>query len=668
MTEEIQKKPTKSLIAEKEEKVLAFWQEKQIFKKSVDRPAKEDFVFFDGPPFANGLPHYGHLLASFIKDTIPRYQTMLGKRVVRKWGWDCHGLPVENLIEKELGLRSRKDIETMGVGRFNDAARESVLRYAEDWRATITRLGRFVDMEDDYRTMDATYTETIWWIFKSLYDKKLAYEGFKSMHLCPRCETTLSNFEVNQGYKDITDISVTVEFELLDSPPNSSGQARRYMLAWTTTPWTLPGNVALAVNGDIEYVEVEGEEAGNTYIVAKARVEKVFAGKYKLIRTFLGKELIGKSYKPVFNYYSSKADLKNRENGWKVYGADFVTTEDGTGVVHSAPAFGEDDLKLGREKELPFVQHVGTDGAFRVEVVDFAGLQVKPKDDHQRADVEIIKYLAREGSLFAKEKLIHSYPHCWRCDTPLLNYAASSWFVKVTDLKDKLVAVNKKISWVPREVGEGRFGNWLLGARDWAISRSRYWGAPLPVWKCNKCDTVEVLGGVSDIRSKTKASNNYFLMRHGEAESNVLDIASTKPIHGHHLTDIGRVQVENSAKTLVDKHIDLIITSNFIRAEETAKIVASKLGLIPKQIVIDERLGEVNAGVYDMRPWKEYREFFKEYREHFTRTPKGAESFTKFEKELFLLCMILKKHTKERIFLLLLTETHHGYFIQVLSV
>ena len=371
-------------------------------------------------------------------------------------------------------------------------------------------------MDNDYRTMDSTYTESVWWSFKTLYDKGLIYQDFKSMLLCPHCETTLSNFEVNQGYKDITDISVYVEFELIDNP-------KTYLLAWTTTPWTLPGNVALAINPEIEYVAVEGEVAGNTYIVAKSRVELIFKKNYKILRTVPVNEVLGKRYKPIFDYYDNE-NLENRENAWKIYSGDFVTTESGTGVVHIAPAFGEDDMNLGKENNLPFIQHVNRDGTFKAEVTDFAGEKVKPIEDHQKTDVEIIKYLAKHGTLFAKEKIVHSYPHCWRCDTPLLNYATTSWFVKVTALRDRLVEINKKITWTPEDIGDGRFGKWLGGARDWAISRSRYWGAPLPVWEDPEGKQI-VIGSIEGLKKYTKKSGNkYFVMRHGEAENNVLNV------------------------------------------------------------------------------------------------------------------------------------------------
>jgi isoleucyl-tRNA synthetase len=611
-------KITKSEVAEKEEKILDFWDKNGIFKKTLEKDVPEgDFVFFDGPPFATGLPHYGHILPGTIKDIIPRYQTMKGKRVSRRWGWDCHGLPVENLIEKELSLASKKDIETYGIEKFNKYARDIVFRYADEWKKIIPRSGRWVDMEDDYRTMDATYTESVWWAFKTLYDKGLVYQGFKSMLLCPRCETTLSNFEVNQGYKDITDISVTVELELLDKP-------RTYLLAWTTTPWTLPGNVALAVNPDMEYVEVSGLEEGNTYILLKSRVEAVFGKDFKILKSVDPKEIIGKKYKPLFNYYNNDS-LEKRENAWKVYPGSFVTSEDGTGIVHIAPAFGDDDMNLGKENDLPFIQHVNRDGTFKPEVTDFAGQKVKPIEDHQKTDVEIIKYLAKQGTLFSKEKIVHSYPHCWRCNTPLLNYATTSWFIKVTDLKDRLLNINKDISWTPGDIRDGRFGKWLEGARDWAISRSRYWGAPLPVWEKDGGDRV-VVGSISDLKKYTNKRNNYFVVRHGGTKSNLTGKISSFKENKDSLTEEGVEQVRTSAKELKDKKIDLIFTSPFIRTKETVDIISSEIGY-SGEVICDDRLSEVFYGEeWEGRTWAEYAKDFPKMSDRFYKRNSSKEN------------------------------------------
>lgn len=486
----------KNIFPEMEKEVSDFWEKNRIFEKSMEKPGGEsargeDYVFFDGPPFATGEPHYGHIAASIMKDAVPRFWTMNGYRVARKWGWDCHGLPVENLAEKELGLKDKHDIEKMGVEKFNDYCRSIVLRYADIWKGVIKRIGRWVDMENDYRTMDPDYMESMWWVFKSLWDKNLIYPGYKAMHICPRCGTTLSNFEVTQNYKDIKDISATVKFELEDEPGT-------YVLAWTTTPWTLIGNVALAVGSNVKYVKVKfGEE---NYILGKEIVRNVFGDKkIEVVEELKSKDLVGKKYKPVFDYYYNDEKLENRENGWKIYAGDFVTTEEGTGIVHIAPAFGEDDMSLGQKYNLPFIQHVDMTGRFTKEVADWPMIEAKPKANPQETDKKIVEELKKQNKLFSSEEYEHSYPHCWRCETPLLNYATNSWFVKVTDLVDRLVKNNQKITWVPEHLKDGRFGKWLEQARDWAISRNRYWGSTLPVWICDQCNEKVVVGSRKEL-------------------------------------------------------------------------------------------------------------------------------------------------------------------------
>src|SRR3989339_645239 len=484
---------------DQEQEILDFWDKDQTFQKSVEKQAPlGDYLFYDGPPFATGTPHYGHLVANVMKDVVPRFWTMHGYRVERIWGWDCHGLPVENIVEKELGSQSKKVIEAMGVAKFNELCPSKVLSYVADWERVVRRLGRWVDMKNSYRTMDIGFMESVWWVFKSLWDKDLIYQDYRSMHICPRCETTLSQSEVAEGYKDIKDLSVTAEFELVDEPGT-------FVLAWTTTPWTLLANVALAVGADISYVKIEKKDEGTgdliRFILAKEKAEQIFAGQeFKVIEEFKGQALVGKKYKALFDYYAKDENLANHANGWQIVTADFVTTEDGTGVVHIAPAFGEDDMNLGREKDLPFVQHIGMDGVIKEQVVDFAGLHVKPKDDVQATDVAIIKYLANKNLLFAKEKYEHSYPHCWRCDTPLLNYATSSWFVNVLKIKSKLLKNAEKINWIPDHIKAGRFGKWLEGARDWSISRQRFWGSVIPLWVCDKCDKKVVVGSVQELK------------------------------------------------------------------------------------------------------------------------------------------------------------------------
>lgn len=614
----------KSSVANTEEEVLKFWRDNKIFEKTLEKEAPNGkFVFYDGPPFATGPAHYGHILAGTIKDAIPRYQTMKGKFVRRNWGWDCHGLPVENLIEQELGLEHKKDIEIYGIDKFNQKARESVLRYDSQWKELIPRTGRFIDMENSYKTMDWQYTESIWWAFKSLHDKKLIYEGYKSMHICPRCETTLANSEVTLNYKDITDISLTAKFELED-------ELGTFVLAWTTTPWTLPGNVALAVGEKIDYVKVKvtaEDGSSENYILAKERLPDVLKDKqYEILIEVNGGDLVGKRYKPVFDYYYKDSTFSNHDNGWKIYGADFVTTNTGTGVVHIAPAFGEDDMELGKIHNLPFVQHVGMDGKFRPEVADFAGAYVKQKGDNQSADIEVIKNLAGKGLLFSKEKIVHSYPHCWRCDTPLLNYAAGSWFVKVADIKEKLLSENEKINWVPETIKNGRFGNWLEGARDWAISRSRFWGAPIPVWKCEDCGLPEVVGSLEQMKRLTSRGNKYYVVRHGESDSNAGNFASTNPNDENHLTQKGRDQVKEAGLLLKNKNIDIVFSSDLARCRETASDIVDEISFDRNNMIEDKRLREVNVGDFNGQPNAEYHGYFSSLEEKFYKNAPNGEN------------------------------------------
>jgi isoleucyl-tRNA synthetase len=481
--------------SEREHEIIKYWENQKIFEKSLCKESpKGQFVFYDGPPFATGLPHYGHIVANVMKDVVPRYFTMRGFHVDRVWGWDCHGLPIENIIEKKLNLASKKEIEEYGVANFNDQCRAEVLRYAEEWKVVIKRLGRWVDMENSYKTMDLSYMESIWWVFKSLWDKGLIYEGHKPMHICPRCETALSNFEVNQGYQDVSDISV---FATL--PLTSGAYEGANLIIWTTTAWTLPGNALVAVRDDLDYVLALYD--GKKYIVLKDRVGFVFEGKdFTLEKTLKGSELVGATYKPLFDFYAGHA------GAFRVVSAPFVTTEDGTGIVHIAPGFGEDDYELGKQEGVAPIFHVELNGCFVPEVagaLESEGYRVKDvpvrkKENPQEVDVEILKALFARERLFGKGKVTHSYPFCWRCDTPLLNYATSSWFVRVAQMRDELLKTNNEIHWVPDNMKEGRFGKWLEGARDWAVSRSRFWGTPLPIWKSQDGDALCV-GSVEEL-------------------------------------------------------------------------------------------------------------------------------------------------------------------------
>ncbi len=629
-----------------ESEILEFWKREKIFEKTLAKASPEgEFVFYDGPPFATGLPHYGHIVASVMKDVVPRYWTMRGYHVGRQWGWDCHGLPIENIIEQELRIKNKRDIEKMGVDKFNEACRVGVLRYVDEWKKFIPKTGRWVDMDHPYTTMDTSYTESIWWVFKQLHDKGLIYEGRKSMHICPRCGTPLSNFEVTQGYKDVKDQSVMVAFPLRDDSTTS-------FLAWTTTPWTLPGNVGLAVKEDVEYVQFYLSDApAQRYIVAKDRLEHVANGKaYVVQETMQGKDLVGKKYVPLFSYYTepigplSKTEALAIDRSWKIVsdkGIDFVTLEDGTGIVHMAPAFGEDDMQMGEKYGLRFIQHVGEDGRFKEEVKDFAGLEVKPKGNPQETDKKIVAWIKEQGRLFHQDEITHSYPHCWRCDTPLLNYATTSWFVKVTALKDQMIKNNKKIHWVPEHVKEGRFGKWLEGAKDWAISRRRYWGAPLPVWRCHTgkletlnpksetsgCGRIFVAGSVADITWPTKLKNTYWLARHGECTHNLeklvapddREFTSLKPLT--ELTKHGRAQIKDMGAALKDQEIDVIVSSDLARTKETAEGIAKA---VKAPIEYEPLLREVRPGDFMLKPQADIKQSFDEYLN--VGAPGGGES------------------------------------------
>jgi isoleucyl-tRNA synthetase len=466
-----------------EREVLEFWRENQTFERSMEqRRGGREYVFYDGPPFATGLPHYGHLLAGTIKDIVPRYQTMRGYYVSRRFGWDCHGLPVEYEVEQDLKISGKRDIEKLGVDVFNERCRSIVLRYTREWREIVTRTGRWVDFDNDYKTMDPDYMESIWWVFKALWDKELIYEGYRVVPYCPRCTTPLSNFETNQGYEDVQDPAVTVRFRVV-------GTDRTYILAWTTTPWTLPSNMALAVGEEIRYLKIK--DGDDLFYLAKDRVDVYYkkGAPYQVLEEVPGSALVGMQYEPLFPYF---ADLRSK-GAFRVVAADFVSTEDGTGVVHVAPGFGEDDSRVGQTEGLPAPCPVDEEGRFTGEVSDYTGRQVK------EADADIIKRLKQEGKLVHQGVITHSYPHCWRCDTPLIYRAISAWYVRVEQFRDRILAANRQTRWVPGHLREGRFGKWLEQARDWNISRNRYWGAPLPVWRSTDGKEVLCIGSREEL-------------------------------------------------------------------------------------------------------------------------------------------------------------------------
>lgn len=468
---------------EREQEVLDFWKENQVFEKSMEKnEGAEEFSFFDGPPTANGKPHIGHILTRVMKDIIPRYKTMKGYHVQRKAGWDTHGLPVELEVEKLLGIDGKPEIEKYGIEPFIQKCKESVWKYTSEWEKMSDRIGYWVDMKEPYVTYDDNYIESVWWALKSIADQGLIYKGHKIVPYCPRCGTALSSHEVAQGYKDVTEASVFCRFKTVEDE-------NTYFLAWTTTPWTLPSNVALCVNPEEDYTKIKVEN--EFFWLADALIDSLFEeGSYEKIETVKGKALEKKKYVPLFDF----VDEKTASKAYFITCDDYVTLTDGTGIVHIAPAFGEDDANVGRNYDLPFVQMVNERGCFVEGTGEYEGVFAKD------ADKMIIAELKQKGLLFKELMFTHSYPHCWRCDKPLLYYARSSWFIKMTEVRDRLVKNNKTVNWMPETIGTGRMGNFLENVIDWGISRERYWGTPLPIWVCSECGKMHVVGSREELR------------------------------------------------------------------------------------------------------------------------------------------------------------------------
>jgi isoleucyl-tRNA synthetase len=459
---------------QREERILRLWREWNAFERSVDRrQGRPHFTFYDGPPFATGLPHYGHLLAGTIKDVIPRFKTMQGYYVPRRFGWDCHGLPVENEIEKSFDLTGAHTIEQFGIARFNEECRKIVLRYTKEWERTVERMGRWVDFSHPYRTMDPEFMESVWWVFGQLWDKGLVYQGFKVMPFSTKLGTPVSNFEANLNYKEVDDPALTVAFPLVDDPGCS-------LLIWTTTPWTLPSNLAAVVHPELTYVMVRTED-GKRFIAAEERLSAVFKDQpMEIVAQLKGQDLVGKAYQPPFDFFAG------HPNAFRVIAADFVTTGDGTGIVHAAPGFGEEDFYACAQHGISVVCPVDQNGRFTAEVPAFQGLPVK------ETDKAIARDLKQRGLLFHQATTHHRYPFCWRSDTPLIYKAVHTWFVAVEKIKERLIHANQQIHWVPAYIRDGRFGKWLEGARDWAISRNRYWGTPIPIWRAEDGETLVI--------------------------------------------------------------------------------------------------------------------------------------------------------------------------------
>lgn len=617
----------------REERILQFWEEQRIFERSLEKPApKGDFVFYEGPPTANGRPGIHHLESRSFKDAIPRYKTMRGYRVPRRAGWDTHGLPVELEVEKELGFGGKPDIEKYGIAAFNKKCRESVLKYIDEWSRFTKRIGYWVDQEKAYFTFDAPYMESLFSIVKKIDADGRLYKDYKVLPWCTRCGTALSSHELAQGYAEVKDLSVIAKFELVETPGT-------YFLAWTTTPWTLPGNVALAVGQDITYAYVQ--TLTGVYVVALELVEKIFKDQEaKVVKEVKGSELVGKEYIALFDFLPSLAsdtEKKKFDTAYKVYAADFVTTEDGTGIVHTAVMYGTDDFELGTRVGLPKVHAVGADGLFVKGTGYLEGRFVKEQDAQGKPTlaVDIIQDLKKRNLFFSQENYKHTYPFCWRCKTPLIYYARDSWYVRMQDLRETLLEENKKVGWEPEYIRDGRMGEWLSGVKDWAISRERYWGTPLPIWESEDGTKRLVIGSVAEMKAHLpKKGNRYFVMRHGESQNNVEKRTSSKDVIPSALTEFGISQSIRAAEGMRDAHITRIICSPLIRSRQTAEAVAETLGLPKEAITVDERIREVDVGEWEGKLVSEYREAFENSPELVRLAPSGGESWEQVRKRV----------------------------------
>ncbi len=570
-----------------ESRVREFWDSQNIFEKSLElRQKGKRFVFWEGPPTANGKPHIGHFLTRLPKDLYGRYKTMRGFFVLRKAGWDTHGLPVEIEIEKELGFNNKKQIEEYGIAKFNRKARQSVWKYTQEWQEMTRRMGFWLDLKHPYVTYHTDYIESVWNILRQIWDKGLLFQAHKVVPLCVRCGTPLSAHEVAQGYKKVTDQSVYIKFKL-KSEPNT------FIMAWTTTPWTLPGNVALAIGPDIVYVRVKKND--QIYILARDLVSKVLGDGYHIQKELLGSELVGLEYEPLFDVPELKSDTS-----YRIYPADFVSTTDGTGVVHTAVMYGEDDYNLGTKLGLPKIHTVDERGFFIDSLGD--GLAGKAIVDHGKKNKAtedyVIEKLREKNLLFKTEDYEHDYPFCWRCGTPLLYYAKTSWFIRTSALNKELLANNETVNWIPEHIKHGRFGQWLREAKDWTLSRERYWGTPLPIWACSQCDHKLTIGSIKELEKLSLGSKNtYYVMRHGGTNRHEESHAtvSTDLTHDvYHLTTNGQAAVERSLQLLQIDGVDAIYSSPFARTNETAAIVAR---VLHTEVKTDDRLKEMGMGV-----------------------------------------------------------------------
>lgn len=646
-----------------EEKILSFWKEIDLLNQieNKKKPKKlfaksKEFIFYEGPPTANGRPGIHHLLARAFKDVVLRYKTMQGFYVRRRGGWDTHGLPVELQVEKELGLKSKKEIETYGIAPFNEKCQESVWTYVEEWERFTDRIGYMLDQKNAYVTYKPEYIESVWNIISKVAEQNLLYKDYKVVPWCPRCGTALSSHELAQGYQDDKDLSVYIKFPVV-------GEPNTYFLAWTTTPWTLPGHVALAVGEKISYVKVkQGEEF---FILAESRTNVLPEG-FEVVEKILGKDLVGKKYLPPFDYLEKNipdSEKSKLSKAFQVYEADFVNTEDGTGIVHTAVMYGQDDFVFGTKIGLPKYHLVDEAGYFVRGTGFLEGRFVKEVNENGKPTlaVDIIEDLKNRNLFFKQENVTHSYPHCWRCQTPLIYYARDSWYIAMSKLREKLISENKKINWEPEYIKDGRFGEWLSDVKDWAISRERYWGTPLPIWEEPSGERI-IVDSVETLKKYTKKSGNkYFGMRHGQAEHNVSYTCSSTQEFPNHLTDKGKKDVLESVRLLKNKKITKIISSPFVRTKETAELVAKEIGYPVNEIIFDDRIREYGFGEFDQKPRSLYDEWRK-VNNTIEAKPVGGESIIEAKKRVAEFLYDLEKHYSEEVILFI----SHGIVFEVL--
>ncbi|OGF61638.1 hypothetical protein A2662_00050 [Candidatus Giovannonibacteria bacterium RIFCSPHIGHO2_01_FULL_45_33] len=618
-----------------EKEILWFWEKNKIFEKSVNQRKPLDktrgekhksktFVFFEGPPGANGKPHIGHFETRVFKDIVLRYKTMRGFYVPRSAGWDTHGLPIEVEVEKTLGLKNKKEIETYGVALFNKKCRELVWQYKDAWERMTGRMGFWIDMKHPYITYENTYIESLWAVIKEFAKKGLLYEDFKVLPWCVRCGTALSSHELAQGYEKVKENSVYVKFQ--------TKNVKIFYLVWTTTPWTLPGNVALAVNPQINYCFAKNNLSEEVFILAESRL-CVLGDGYSVIKKVKGKELIGEEYDAL---YANKAP-------YKIVAGDFVSAEDGTGIVHIAPAFGDDDFQIGKKYNLPVLLTVDERGIMQTPEWTWNGAFFSAlggsASGGKKANELIIEDLNARNLLFKEEPYEHDYPFCWRCKTPLMYFARKSWWVDVNKVRKELLENNKTVNWHPEHIKEGRFGEWLKEKKNWAFSRERYWGTPLPVWRCGRCEKWEAIGSQNEMQKwAMPPKNKYIMMRHGEAETNVKNISNcTLEKNIYPLTPKGRREAERAAGEMKKKKIkpDMIVASPFLRTKETAEKIAEVLGIDKKNIKFDVRLGEINTGIFAEGKRAKYSTFYKSQIEKFEKAPPNGENLNDLKKRTF---------------------------------